>query len=67
MLKVTINAGEYLKIGDNIKIYFTGGNEHRANILIDAPKEINVARSTALVKHGFIEKDKSRLPLYKSR
>ena len=54
MLKLTVKAGEYLLVGDNIKVVFTGGSANNMHVLIDAPKSMNIVRSTALeneVKH----------------
>ena len=52
MLKLTVKAGEYLLVGDNIKVVFTGGSANNMHILVDAPKSMNIVRSTALEKYG---------------
>ena len=52
MLKLTVKAGEYLLVGDNIKLVFTGGSASNLHILVDAPKSMNVVRSAALEKYG---------------
>ena len=52
MLKLTIEAGEYVMIGDDIKVVFTGGTSHHARVLIDAPKTFKIIRSSALEKRG---------------
>ena len=52
MLKLTVKPGEYLLIGDDIKLVFAGGSANNLRILVDAPKSMNVARSAALVKIG---------------
>lgn len=52
MLKLTVKAGEYLLVGDDIKVVFTGGSGNNMHILIDAPKSMNIARSSALEKFG---------------
>ena len=52
MLKLTVKAGEYLLVGDNIKVVFTGGSANNMHVLIDAPKSMNIVRSTALEKYG---------------
>ena len=49
MLKLTIKAGEYLLIGDEVKVVYTGGSGENAHILIDAPRSMNIARNE--VKH----------------
>ncbi len=52
MLKLTIEAGEYLMIGDDIKVVFTGGTSRHARVLVDAPKSLPIMRSAALEKRG---------------
>ena len=48
MLKLTLKAGEYLLIGDGIKVVYTGGSGNNGHLLVDAPKSMNIARSGAL-------------------
>ena len=48
MLKLTLRAGEYIQIADNIKVILCGGTGNNIHILVDAPKEINIARSKLL-------------------
>lgn len=50
MLKLTLKPGEYLQMGDEIKVIYTGGSEENIHLLIEAPKEINIARSKAMAK-----------------
>ena len=38
MLKLTVKAGEYLLVGDDVKVVFTGGSSNNLHILVDAPK-----------------------------
>ena len=55
MLKMTMSPQEYVQIGDNIRIIFTGGRKNNMHILIDAPREINIVRSKVLeqrIKEG---------------
>ena len=52
MLKLTVKAGEYLLVGDDVKVVFTGGSSNNLHILVDAPKSMNIVRSTALEKYG---------------
>ena len=42
MLKLSVKAGEYVLIGDDIKLVFTGGGSNHMRILIDAPKAYNI-------------------------
>jgi len=50
MLKLTMKPGEYLMIGDEIKVVFAGGSSNNMRILVDAPRSMNIARSAALEK-----------------
>ena len=52
MLKLSVRAGEYVLIGDDIKLVFTGGGSNNMRILIDAPKAYNIVRSEALGRYG---------------
>lgn len=52
MLKLTIKPGEYLLIGDDIKLVFAGGSSKNLRILVDAPKQYNIIRSEALASYG---------------
>ena len=52
MLKLTMKPGEYLLIGDEIKVVFAGGSANNLRILVDAPRHMNVARSATLEKYG---------------
>ena len=60
MLKLTVKAGEYLLVGDNIKVVFTGGSANNMHVLVDAPKSMNIVRSTALEKYGMAADHKDR-------
>lgn len=52
MLKLTVKPGEYLLIGDEIKLVFAGGSSRNLRILVDAPKQYNIVRSEALARYG---------------
>lgn len=67
MLKLTVKAGEYLLIGDDIKVVFTGGSSNNMHVLIDAPKSCNIARSEALEKYGLADKSKNQKKYHKDR
>lgn len=47
MLKLTLRPGEFIDIGKNIRVVFSGGSAHNIHLLVDAPKELNIARSSA--------------------
>ena len=46
MLKLSLKQGQYVNIGDNIRVVYVGGSGNHARLLIDAPRELNIARST---------------------
>ena len=50
MLRMSVKNGEYIMVGDDVKIVFLGGAAGQTRIMIDAPKEINIARSKAIEK-----------------
>ena len=52
MLMLTVPKEEYLQIGKDIKITFLGGNNNQLRLMIDAPKEVNVARGRAIQKRA---------------
>lgn len=50
MLKLTLKPGEYISIGEDVKVIFSGGSANNIHLLIDAPKEVGIERSN--VKHS---------------
>ena len=50
MLRMSVKNGEYIMIGDDVKVVFLGGAAGQTRIMIDAPKEVNIARSRAIEK-----------------
>lgn len=47
MLKLSLKQGQYLNIGDDIRVVYAGGSGNNIRLLIDAPKSVNIARSNA--------------------
>ena len=47
MLKLSLKPGEYIDIGKDIRIVFSGGSSNNIHLLVDAPREYNIARSSA--------------------
>ena len=43
-------------VGKDVKITFLGGVKNQAHIMIDAPKEVNIARGRAIEKRAATEK-----------
>ncbi len=46
MLKLSLKQGQYLNIGDDIRVVYLGGTSTIGRFMIDAPREVNIARST---------------------
>lgn len=64
MLRLTVSTEEYLMVGDNVKIVFLGGTKNHLRIMIDAPKEVNIVRSTVLENKIADPQEKAGLPKY---
>lgn len=47
MLKLTLKPGDYVDIGDDVKVVFSGGSANNIHLLIDAPREKMIVRSSA--------------------
>lgn len=62
MLKLTILPGEFLMIGEDIKIIFAGSDKSKIPIAIEAPKEKAIIRSSAKEIRGFDGMDKVEKP-----
>ena len=62
MLKLTIKPGEYINIGDDVRVIYSGGSEGNILLLIDAPRELNIVRSKVLARNT-ANSDKKELPL----
>ena len=45
MLKLTLREGEYVNIGDNIRVVYAGGSGNNGRLMIDAPRDMNISRS----------------------
>lgn len=67
MLKLTLKAGEYLLIGDGIKVVYTGGSNNNGHLLVDAPKSVNIARSGILEKYGLAAEGSEAVKHHKDR
>ncbi len=53
MLKLTVSPGEFLMIGNDIKIIFAGGERKKIPIAVDAPRDFDIIRSSATAKRNF--------------
>ena len=47
MLKISLKPGQYVNIGEDIHVVFAGGSGNNIRLLIDAPREVPIARNTA--------------------
>ena len=45
MLKLSLKQGEYLNIGDKIRVVYAGGAGNHIRLLVDAPRDVNIARN----------------------
>ena len=52
MLRLSVNKNDYLMVGQDFRITFLGGNENTLKLMVDAPREINVARGKAIEKRA---------------
>ena len=64
MLKLTIKPGEYINIGNDIKVIFSGGSANNMHILVDAPREYNIVRNRVLERNAKTEEEKRNLKTY---
>ena len=46
VLKLTIKPGEFINIGDDVRVIYSGGSEGNIHLLIDAPRELNIVQDT---------------------
>ena len=51
MLKLSLKQGQYVNIGDNIRVVYVGGSGNHARLLIDAPREIVDIGDVAHIGH----------------
>lgn len=47
MLKISLKQGQYVNIGENIRVVYVGGTGNHGRLLIDAPRDVRIARCTA--------------------
>lgn len=57
LLRLSVQKDEFIMVGKDVRITFLGGVKNQAHIMIDAPKDINIARGRAIEKRA-AEKDK---------
>lgn len=64
MLRLTLSTEEYIQIDENVRIIFLGGSKNHLRIMVDAPKEVSIARGRAIKNRMEDEEAKKILPKY---
>ena len=64
MLRMSVKNGEYIMVGDDVKIVFLGGGAGQTRIMVDAPKEVNIVRSRAIEKRIEDPELLAKMPTY---
>lgn len=64
MLRLTVSTEEYLMIGEEVKIVFLGGTGKHTRVMIDAPKDVNIVRSSVIEKKFTDPEIRATLPKY---
>jgi len=64
MLRLTVSTEEYLMIGEDVRLVFLGGTGKHLRIMIDAPRDKNIVRSTVLEKKITDPEERAKLPRY---
>ena len=59
MLKLTLHPGDFIDIGEDIRVVFSGGSANNIHLLVDAPREMNIARNTAQKKNANSNNDEN--------
>ena len=45
MLKLGLKPGQYIQLGENVKVIYSGGTSGNIELLVDAPRSVAVVRS----------------------
>ncbi len=64
MLRLTVSTEEYLMIGEDIRLVFLGGTGKHLRIMVDAPRDKNIVRSTVLERSITDPEERAKLPRY---
>ncbi len=64
MLRLTVNVEDYLMLGDDIRIVFLGRSGNHIRVMVDAPKDVNVVRGSAIEKRIEDPELRAKLPKY---
>ena len=52
MLRLTVGIEDYIQINEDIRIVFIGGSQKNMRVMIEAPKEVKIARGKAIQKRA---------------
>lgn len=64
MLRLTVSTEEFLMIGENVKLVFLGGTGNHMRVMIDAPRDVNIVRSTVMEKTQRAAGKEAAIPRY---
>ena len=64
MLNIRVKAGEYIQIGEDIKVIIVGGISNQYKVMVDAPKKYNIVRGKVLERNAKTEEERERLTQY---
>lgn len=64
MLRMSVSVEEYLMVGEDVKIIFLGGTGKHMRIMVDAPKDTQIVRSSVLEKKITDPAERAKLPRY---
>ena len=51
MLKISLKQGQYVNIGDNIRVVYVGGTGNHGRLMIEAPKILIIRNLRSQKKH----------------
>ena len=54
MLKLSLKQGQYVNIGDDIRVVYVGGSGGQGRLMIDAPKEVPIVRKSGEKKRHLL-------------
>lgn len=64
MLRLTVSTEEYIQINENVRIALLGGSKNHLKIMIDAPKEVKIARGKTIERQAEGTEEIKKLPKY---
>lgn len=64
MLNIKVKAGEYIQIGEDIKVIIVGGISNQYKVMVDAPREYNIVRGKVLERNAKTEEEREKLAQY---